>query len=659
MKLKLLFLGMLGAALLVGCNNDVIDPNGGPDDPNNPNFKGKSTYASFSLNLPGNAATYAGEDEVAAVSEEKAISDAVMFIYDWDGANMTAEAMAFVNTTADLTNGLATPHVTMFVNSGDKKIFLAVNSGGATPIVENNGNISTFIAKPDSGIPYSTQFTAMNKILESTASGFNAVSTLATTPVGTEGGSAGLIRTLAGGAGNATNGVLYSTTAYTTNTRFFMSNWDGPEDRIVGGLHNYTSDCLFTLLPNITAAQSKAAAVGSLNHIAIGVQRAIAKISLRITANGATSSSTAAAPYESSEGDGSKGRFTPWTVGGNSVWGLGGIVKRSTPFQMYTSTGAVSAPNYDRSWGDSVHFDAIKSLAADNLSLKWYDSYDNTRIYGTGKIYGTTSNTVSIIKSTMQTAANSLQLSNPDGVYGPTMRFAFAPENATEYPQMEDRGTYAIVGGEYRAQNWIGSITQAPVTSNPPYKGWNGSSYDVTFTNTNVYGTQYNAPTWVAGDNDTLYYISTDKVFIHGLVNLLAYYAWEKKQDANLGSALPQPVTAASAATLLKASVPAIDAVNDARAKNALFAYYQGQCFYRVWVRDYQYAQTSGYADEVLVRRNHIYDINISKIKGPGIADPNKIINPGPIPVLQTFVTADIKILDWHKVIQEEEGSFK
>ncbi|MDR3308621.1 MAG: fimbria major subunit, partial [Tannerella sp.] len=68
---------------------------------------------------------------------------------------------------------------------------------------------------------------------------------------------------------------------------------------------------------------------------------------------------------------------------------------------------------------------------------------------------------------------------------------------------------------------------------------------------------------------------------------------------------------------------------------------------------------TSTYEDEVLVRRNHVYDININKIKGPGIGNPNSIIIPSPtVPELDTFVSAEIKILDWHKVSQEQEVSY-
>jgi len=660
MKLKLLFLGMLGAALLVGCNNDVIDPNGGSDDPNNPNYNGQTTYASWRVNFAGpQAATYAGDTDVASANEEKAISDAVMFIYKWDGANMDAEGIAYVKGT-NLNNGTE-KSITMKVIAGRKKIFMAANTGGASPIVDNDGNVETYILYPDSGKAYSTQFTAMNKILEvaSNTAGFNAVS--AVTWPNVESKANPLIQRLAGGADALANGTLYSTTAYTANTRFFMSNWDGPTD--AGGT-NFTSDCIFLLIPNITAQQSKIAPINTDNHFRIGVQRGTAKISLRITAAGNTHSSTATAPYESSEADGSKGKFTPWTMGTDHVWALGGIAKRTTPFQTFLN-GAVSSPNYALSWGDSVYFTALKasfapSYTSDAHSIRWYDSYDNTRVYGTGKKYGTSANTVTNVKNSMTTVANnaSIKLSPANGN---NLVFAMATENASEYPQIQSKGTYVIVGGLYLPERWIGDICRAPVSSNAANRGWNGSSANTTVfdgSQQNIYGTNYNEPTWpnTNTERDTLYYYAADKVFIWGTTNLLAYFAWVKGFGPTVGETLlPAAITSTAAAALLRANVATVDAMNAATADGQLFAYYQGQCFYRIWVMD----KDATAEDMVLVRRNHIYDININKIKGPGIADPNKIINPEIIPPIETYVTADISVLDWHKVSQDATGDFE
>ncbi|MDR0835991.1 MAG: fimbria major subunit, partial [Tannerella sp.] len=65
-------------------------------------------------------------------------------------------------------------------------------------------------------------------------------------------------------------------------------------------------------------------------------------------------------------------------------------------------------------------------------------------------------------------------------------------------------------------------------------------------------------------------------------------------------------------------------------------------------------------ANKILVRRNHVYQVNITKIKGPGIGDPNDIIDPDPkepepIEEADTYVTVEIQIMKWHIVAQETE----
>lgn len=645
MKFKSLFLGMLGAAFLVSCNNDVIDPNPNPDI-DNPTVEGESTHASFTLDFK-KPSTYSGGAVIPSTTGyETNISDAAMYIYKWDGANMTAEAMAYIpEASLGGTAGQVTGRtVTLMVKSGVKKIFMALNTNtGSTALLSNSGN--TFTSKPDTGIDYTTQFTALNWILHSTSSTALTIGATIPTPapgaVGTITARTGdaLIQTLAGGSILRTNGLLFSTS--TSSGFSLMTNWDGPDDRDTLGTNIYTSDCLFTLLPNISAADSKN---GPDNKLAIGVQRAYAKISLRITADGATTNASPAyaGPYLTSEEDGSKGQFTPWTVSGNNVWALGGINKRMRPFQSFSGTqNAVASPNYALATGDTIH-----SQNPGN-SKDWYDSYDNSRVFGTA-LYYTTANTVQNVRTNLETAANSLQFSPADGAVA-NLRFAMCTENGTEYPQIHDRGTFVVVGGTYLPKNILTGIQNPSVTTNPAEKGWNGAApvanaastgYDV---NTYWSGLTYGA---VGSGTDTLYYLVSNKVFVFGTDNLAKYYAWELKYDKdNATPAISDPAIAS--------------AINTARASGNQLAYFQGNCFYRVWVKDAAAAKSSSAQDEVLVRRNHVYDININKIKGPGIGDPNKIIVPGEIiPEMDTFVTAEIKILDWHKVSQEQEVSY-
>ena len=639
MKLKLFFLGMFAAAAFVSCNNE-IDGDGRIDDPN---IVGESTSATFSLDF-NKANTYAGEDVIGATGYETSVNDASVFVYKWDGANMTPEAMAYL-PVGNL--GTSPHHLTLMVKNGEKKIFVAVNTGNTfkslLPKALTTAAFTSTVV--DTGVVSNTLFTVLNRYLEATTTGVDTTSNLVTpTTTGTtiSINANGIIRTMAGGSIVSSNGVLYST--QTSPTGFcLMTNWDGPNDVGLSGAPTFQSNCYINLAANVTAAQSQVA--GNSNFISIGVQRAYAKISLRITADNNTTNTTASyvGPYYSSEEDGSKGRFAPWTgTGTANIWALGGINKRTYPFQVFGGTqNAVASPNYLMSTQDSI-------LTASPLtSDRWYDSYDNTRVFGTTKVYTTAANTVTNVKTAMETATNNLALSPADGAVG-NLLFAMCTENGTEFPQIQDRGTYVIVGGVYSAKNVLTSLLQAGVTTNPPDKGWNNVAAVAGVSNTgfDVAANIYATPAYTTGRNDTLYYLVAEKIFIHGLDNLAKYIAWELQIDKDNGSPLEtDPLIAARIALY--------------RNAQTMLSYFKGNCFYRVWVRDTKAAQSSSPQDEYLVRRNHVYDININKIKGPGIGDPNQIIIPKkPLPELDTFVTAEINILDWHKVSQAQEVSY-
>ncbi len=656
MRFKLFFLGMFAAAFLISCNNAIVedlDAKGGI---------GQSTTATFTLNFK-NPATYAGETVVNAAGYETAVSNAAVYVYRWDGANTTPEQMAFIPSTAFSTTGAQTKQVTLMVKNGEKKIFVAVNIGPNTstnPLVNNNNQTFTHTLKLDTGVLYSTSLSGLNWIIQSAPAGYTTMASLPAAPTPTVGGSAGLIQTLAGGSMVPADGYLYQPASLTVPDRFcLMTNWDGdrngnPAD--VNSAVTYLSNCWIDLLPNIDIATSKTP--GHQNNIVIGVQRAYAKISLRITANGTgvNNADTYVGPYESSQADGSKGRFTPWTVGtpGVSIWSLGGINKRTYPFQSFAGTmNAVASPNFLLSYGDIIDTAAIRAGTTPN-SQKWYDSYDNTRVFA-NRDYFTAANTVAAVRSTMTGANNYLQLSLASGTDA-SMRFAHCTENGTQYPQLQDRSTFVIIGGVYQPQNWLSSLLRAPVTTNPPFKGWNGATAVIdphpTSPVMNVYGPAYaavpypNVVPYVG--NDTLYYLVGEKLFIHGSSNLAKYYSWELQLNKD---AVTPTINDAAIATVIKNAI----------AGGSLLCYFQGNCFYRIWVRDQIAGQAPATAhNEILVRRNHIYDVNIVNIKGPGIADPNSIIVPGkPIPEMDTFVTAEINILNWHKVKDDEDVSYE
>ncbi len=639
MKLKYLVPLFFIAVVLTNCNNDVS-----MDDDFGYNNK-ELTYATFNLTV-GDAFTYGGADSVDASGYETSVHDAAMFVYKWDGASMKPEAMAYL-PNAELGYPKA---LTLMASSGEKKIFMAVNINNSTsgPLLNaNNGIVTTAVKDTGVVLTSSDTFTALNWVIRANGLAFSTPAN-AQPARGTEGGSSGLLRTLAGGSIRTSAGIMYTTMipgadCYCAELYCLMTNWDGPDDNSIISGKKSTSDCLFTLKPNITVEQSKKDT--STNNVKIGVQRGYAKISLRITADGARTNTNHnyRGPYESSEEDGSKGRFTVWQAGtpAVNVWSLGGINKQMYPFQSFRGTQqAVASPNWALSTGDTIH------TANPSNSAAWYDSYDNTRVFGHGKTYFTSANTVYRIKAAMTGYGNTSYLPNYLPLSPATgrledLQFAMCTENGTEFPQIQDRATFVIIGGTYAPKNVITEVKRAGVTTNPAEIGWNGVASQPNVNNTGYNVNPYYQLQYGSG-KEYLYYLVSRKIFIFGRDNLEKFYAWELKIDRNSNT----PAT----------SVAVANAINNAVKAAEILSYYEGQCFYRLWVRDPGAKISSSVHDEVLVRRNHIYDINLNKIKGPGIEDPNIIIIPGhPVPEEDTFVTSEINMFDW-KTIEVPEG---
>ena len=654
MRFKLFILGMFAAAAMISCNNEVINET--PDDEEI--FSGESTYATISLDF-ARARTYGGESEWGALVYEKAVHDVAVYVYKFEGS-LTPEAMAYVPVAA-----LPTPQsVTLRVKSGEKKIFMALNIANTpTPILENNSGVWTGALAGthenllDTGKLLSTSFAGLNRILYSTPASFQITPLL---PAGsTEGGSAGLIKTFNGGSISSATGSLWSTSPPPAQGSYcFMSNWDGPDDVNTNASYTYLSKCYIKLKPNISKDRSKS---GADNWIEIPVQRAYAKISLRISANGDQPNTdpgyfgTPTRTYlTTSDGGGAQGRFEMWApfgaaTGHVGVWVLGGINKSEFPFQQFAGIyKAVASPNYLLSYGDTIHArggSGAGSVA--NQSDKWYDSYDNTRVFGTGKRYYTPLNTVTSVRDTMTkvqlpagTLVNCMPVSPPNNELG-NNNYAMCTENGTEFFQVEDRSTFVVFGGTYKPRNVITALLR---NVNPDVNPWIGYNLQPAIAGTIDNGkgsTGYEYPNLTYASPDSLFYFKTSKLFIWGSGNLAKYYAWQLKFDKD--NATPSLTTAGPVNTAFNADV----------TNNELICYYNGQCFYRVFIKDANAETTSSEHDAVLVRRNHVYDINIRYIKGPGIGDPNKIINPKePVPEVYTFLTAEIKILDWHVVSQ-------
>ena len=641
MKLKLFFLGMFAAAFFMSCNNE-IDGGGGvvPDEQGIVLSTGTPTYVSFNFS-PAKANTYAGTGTNSGEPYEiRLYGDAAVFVYQYTGGATTPEAFAYLASTMT-----STSNVVLKATDGTKKIFTALNIGGPA-----SGSGGTFFDDAiildetllDEGDAFGTPFNTLNRQIW-TLQATPWWSATAPTAGNEEGSANGLIRAFAGGSFVNANGLLRGNASTTANNAYFLlSNWDNARRDsvyppggtgtypVVPGLHQ--NNCIITLKPEITKTNAL-----TENNAHLYVQRAVAKVGLDFAAN-----ITLPAPddymYESVGADtdtsGVKGYFIPWgasSSSGKGLWALGNLNKVSSVFQKFNGT-SVSDDNY-------AH------IAPETQFTEFLKNFDNTRVFGTGwqtLTYADFNATpVSAIRDTMALPGNSSILGAD---------YQYATENAQSFSAgIRDNSTYAIVGGEYIPQFWISKITPFISTSNAPMIEYNlGPAGGIPPADSTAggkyYGDQYEPiPYTNSGsgydDGDTLYYNSVYQVFFYGKVNVARYYAWVESRGsatANL-SATPE----------FEQSIQ--DEIDfDIQAKT-LVAYFQGNCFYRIFIVDID-AEASN--ERVLVRRNHIYNIEISSIIGPGIAEPEFIITPDPVLPVETYLAVTIEIQEWHVVDQ-------
>ena len=616
MKFKLFFLGMFAAAAMISCNNDVI---GGSDDDPTSVPEGIPVYASINFVVDNGLGTYAGESEEPGIGDELLINNGAMYVYK---ANMEPQAAAYI---ASFT-GTGDRKITLKATSGVKKIFVAAN------IAQSTGNLVSI-----STTNFATPFTTLNNPLYSTsATAWNT--TKGTVGITTK--ADGLIVGLAKGETYGT-----ATASYSGSNNMLMTNWDGPDDVATAGpglTYINKATCEFKLYPDVDSLKSHnhsgvGAGADSVNHFNINVQRAFAKVSVELATTLSTVTFTPLANHSNltyvagDSAQGNIGVFQPWSGvtagGGTPIWSLGNIPKETLPFQMFISD-IVRDLNYDAK-DDSIR----------NHFAKWVTRYDNTRVFPTTMTsYPDFVNiTTPAVRNVMCTSTPTLNYTQVTTGTGADTKFAYTIENARLNAVTHDYGTFIVIGGRYTPSKVITNIVRAAVTSNSPLVYINNS------TDHTVPGLDYSVS--LTADNDTLFYIPTEKVFIKGRDNLLAFYAWVKGVQPGADP------TDFHGNGIVPFDTDVFSAVNNGLLypNPKIYAYAGGQCWYRVFLRD-----GKAKAEDVnAVRRNHIYAVQIQKIKGPGIANPNYILIPDePIEELDTYVTANIKTLPWHKVEQ-------
>jgi hypothetical protein len=257
---------------------------------------------------------------------------------------------------------------------------------------------------------------------------------------------------------------------------------------------------------------------------------------------------------------------------------------------------------------------------------------DNSRIYGNYDLTGYPG-----AKTDVQTVIDTIN-GNASNVAFKTASSSFAPADYTIVTENNHTSaynaysSYVIFTATYEPDT---IITAAP-----------SGSTDATVTKST-------SVSYSTGQGDTLYYVKTDEYqslsggkFFHGTTSVLRDYL------QNVLNLNPADIDT----KLLAWGTP--NGINHA----ALQKYYQGKCFYRIWIKDDASSKSS---DKFLVRRNHAYQINVTGFDGPGIADPHSIIDPDPssgpedLEESDTYVTATINVLPWHTVEQNATGGLE
>ncbi|MDR2917710.1 MAG: fimbria major subunit [Tannerella sp.] len=623
MKKKVLSLGLLGVTLL-GCTDSIVNtgvvPEKDVDD---------ISYATFFLNpVGGFNSTYGGLSEVEGSGNENTISDAFIAIYKTDGE---PEALAYLAAVPMYTNAATGSggKITIKCRTGVKKIYVATNVGNPVS-VKPTGNTSSILiygntdkqvqnTEVDPGIAESyegaegTSFAdTVNALIVSTGgttyiNDFNNTSlvTTGTPSLPTAGASAdGLILALTG-RGNTSNGVLTGNGSQNSMSAFLMTNWDGNDDN--AGLNTNSSTCTF-LVRMVSPAESRSATPSDLfkNAFVINLQRAVAKIALSVNPNALAS---AGSGTNKGQVDLQLGNSSIYT---NPKFAVGNIAKATYPFQQFDGNIVKSAA-YD--FREGIYENESLGL------MQWRRFMDNSRIYGAYDLtgYPGSRTTVDAVVATINSSPNIAYRQQATPSFG-VDDYVIIPENNNK-ETFAFYSTYVVFAAKYNpdriitAVNDVGATTIVAGSNTVPAYTSNGTA------------------------TDTLYYLKNreEGYFFWGLNTLVDYLKYRER--VSLSDAEMEQLLAAW------------------EYLGELQKYYQGICFYRIWVQDNEAVEA---ANMVLVRRNHFYNIIVDSFAGPGIANPHeivskyKVVTPICCDTSPTFITVSIRVAPWHVVEQRE-----
>jgi hypothetical protein len=571
---------------------------------------------------------YSGDYDQAGSANENAIHDVAMFIYKLDG---TPEAMGYMT----LTDFAAYQKITVKCYSGTKLIYVAANLGGDKLIAHGQGTTSN-TASPDYlgvdwtdpvSIATSKPFSEINAPLWSTgASTFQIQTTTSYTPTSTT--ADGLIKALSGD-GTPSNGVLNG--IYGSGSGYFMSNW-GDKDYQTSDFSSitgstYLSTCIFTIRPSTTAEESRNATPDMSNYngknaLWINVQRALAQIAMETIPIAVLNNAGTQPSNFGGDTLDNRGVFVP-----EQKWAVGNINTSTYPFQQFDGM-KLKGTLYDS-------IGAIPFAYAESSNPNWSKQMDNSRWIPTFKTYEQQDLSVNEVLAQLNSCSS-------NQTFGINNR-VLVTENNNKYT-LNAYTTFVLYAGRYKPNKYVinvdnvGNITYA--TGNPAPD-----------------------PVWSPADGrDTMYYIqSTDTtgIFIWGKDNLKRYIGWCVLHT----SPNYDPATTPSSHSEISEYYSIIDCILNFKSTTGnippkLQEYWHGYCFYRGFVRDVSAELGPNICS---VRRNHIYQISVTSLKGPGIANPNDIIDPHfydiePIEEFETYSTVSINVMHWHIINQQMQN---
>lgn len=626
---------MLFAAAIVSCNNEVIGPDGGPDGTDSGSGGGESTTATFSFKL-ANPGTYSGTSGVAGSTRESELGNVGMFIYDEKG---TPEAMAYVKKIAANEN-----KVTVRCKSGTKLIYVAANFG--VQGTSSTKLIDTDMAADDTnvedplymGVDWTASgtsgplFSVLNRPVWAANNGIS-IDTANSGPTNTDADN--LIKALTGN-GDISKGVLSGDGSASSESYYLMSNWGDNSSQVADTIadgtktpDDYDATVKFVLEGNVSAADSRIST--NKNYVKINIQRAVAKIAVKeITPSilDQAGSGTNAGTFE--------------LFGNTKKWAVGNINSSTYPFQMWDG-GAVRSTRYN---------DTATIIPKEN-NQSWAKKMDNTRIEPTGQTYEGQNLKVGDVLTKIESESKNLEFLSSGNE---PARYSIVTENNNKNTYSHYT-TYVMFGGTYKPNQYVLSVSNVGGVT---YNTSNGVPTDLkAFDASKLFAIHY--PDYGI-KTDTMYYVSTygtDGMFFLGDTALFYYVAYSKDMLGGIetdGTSITKPFSSPS----VVAEINRIGTPNGS-TQAALQKYYKGQCLYRVWLRDNDALFP---ANKSLVRRNHTYVVEITNIKGPGIADPNDIIDPTPDTIepleeSDTYVTAEINVMNWHIIDQKTELDLK